>query len=427
MSILSSLYTGASGMTAHGGAIGIVGDNIANVSTIGFKRSRADFADILGGSLGGQRLGAGVRLGGPDAQFDQGSIQQTGGALDLAIRGEGMFVVKGQQGGQTGTFYTRDGRFSLDNQGFMVDAHGLRLQGYTIDATGTAATSPSDLQLDGAESPPVATTKAGISLNLDSREPVAAAWDPTDPDNTSTHHTSMTVHDSLGNSHQVQLYLRNQGGGAWEWHAMVDGAEVTGGVPGTDSEIATGTLTFDASGRLDTEAMTSSSVSFVGATPNQAIAFDFGDALTTDGGTGLAGTTQFAEDFDVNGLDVDGRSAGKLLGVEVADDGTVIGTYDNGDTHDIAQVALAMFGAAEELTRAGDGLYAESSASGQPLVAAAGSGGRGALTSGALEGSNVDLGAELVTMIAYQRAFQANVKTVTTADEMLAEVAQIKR
>jgi flagellar hook protein FlgE len=425
VSILNSLYTGASGMTAHGGAIGIVGDNIANVSTIGYKRSRADFADVLGGTLGGQRLGAGVRLGGPDQLFDQGSLQQTGGALDLAIRGEGLFVVKGAHDGQDRSYYTRDGRFGLDENGMVVDSHGLRLQGYTIDATGTAATSASDLDLAGQESPPVATTKANLSFHLDPSEPVVA-WDPANPAGTSSHQTSITVRDSLGNSHQVDMYFCKTADGQWDWHAMADGGELAGGAAGTATEIASGKLAFDGNGALTSETPGASSASFVGATANQTIAFDFGDAIA-DGGTGRGGTTQTAGGFDVAGLDVDGRPPGKLIDVQVNDDGTVVGMYDNGDTHDVARVALALFASEAELTRNGDGLYSQSSASGEPLVGAAGVGGRGAITSGALESSNVDLGAELVTMIAYQRAFQANVKTVTTADEMLAEVAQIKR
>jgi len=427
VSILSSLYIGASGMTAHGAAIGVVGDNIANVSTIGYKRSRADFADVLGGTLGGQRLGAGVRLGGVDAQFEQGSLQQTGNSMDLAIRGEGMFVVKGRHDGQASSFYTRDGRFGLDNQGFVVDGRGLRLQGYAIDAAGAVATSATDLDVAGHQSPPLQTSSAHLSLNLDPDDPVPPAWDPNDPGGTSNYATSVTVRDSLGRAHQVQLYMRDQGNGAWEWHAMVDGGEVTGGVAGTATEIATGALTFDATGALDTEIPGATSVSFLGATQNQAIAFDFGDAITTDGGTGRDGTTQNAGPSILNGVDIDGRGVGTLLNLDVTDDGTVRAVYDNGDSRDVAKVALAQFGAVDQLTRLGDGLYAENSASGQALLGEVGTAGRGALSSGALEGSNVDLGAELVTMIAYQRAFQANVKTVTTADEMLAEVAQIKR
>ena len=154
MSLLTSLFTGASGMGAHGAAIGVVGDNIANVSTIGFKRTRAGFADVLGGTLGSQRLGAGVRLGSIDTQFEQGSVQQTGGMLDVAIRGHGMFVVSGQHDGQTGQYYTRDGRLQLDNTGYLVDPRGLRVQGYAIDSAGAMATSISDLQLTGITSPP---------------------------------------------------------------------------------------------------------------------------------------------------------------------------------------------------------------------------------------------------------------------------------
>ncbi len=427
MSLLTSLNVGASGMTAHGAAIGVVGDNIANVSTIGYKRSRAGFADVLGGTLGGQRLGAGVRLGSIDSQFDQGSIQQTGASLDLAIRGQGMFVVRGSHDGQTATYYSRDGRFGLDASGFVVNPHGLRLQGYLIDPAGVAATSVTDLDLAGQNSPPQPTSTAAMAFNLDATAVSPAAWDPTNPDTTSNYHTPVTVYDSLGAAHQIEIYFRKSGVGAWEWHAMADGGELTGGTAGTPTEIATGTLGFDTAGALDTEVTTSSSASFLGATANQAIAFDFGDSITTDGGTGLAGTTQFDGASAVTSLDIDGHGFGALLDVQVGPDGIIRGVFDNGDTRDLARVALALFAAEAELTRTGDGLYAESAASGQPLVDAAGVAGRGAISSGALEGSNVDLGAELVTMIAYQRAFQANVKTVTTADEMLAEVNSIKR
>ncbi len=427
MSIFTSLYTGSSGMSAHGAAIGVVGDNIANVSTIGFKRSRAGFADVLGGSIRGQRLGAGVRMGSVDQQFEQGSIQQSGGTFDLAVRGRGMFVVSGTHDGRAAQYYTRDGRFSLDNGGFVVSPGGMRLQGYLIDATGQTATAATDLQLAGQTSPPAATVTANLGINLDSAEVVGPVWDPTNPAGTSNYSTSATVYDSLGAAHRVETYFRTNGGGAWEWHAMVDGAELTGGVAGTPTEIASGTLQFNTDGALDVETTTASSADFIGATPGQAIAFDFGDAITTDGGTGRTGTTQYAQASAVTALDIDGHAAGSLVDVTIAEDGTITGMFDNGDTRALARVALALFGDEEGLTRAGDGVWSESSASGQPLVAAAASGGRGALSSGALEGSNVDLGDELVTMIAYQRAFSANVKTVTTADEMLAEVANIKR
>ena len=241
MSITDSLYIGISGLTAHGDAISVVGDNIANASTIGFKRERATFSDMLGGALGGQRLGGGVTLSGTQTMFDQGAIQQTGNPLDLAIQGGGMFMVKGNADGQQGTYYTRAGQFHLDNQGYVVNPAGLRLQGYTIDAAGARATSPSDLQIGGRQSPPVATATAKLTLNLDASSVPPPAWNPANPTGTSNYATSMTVYDSLGTAHHAQVYFRSQGGGAWEWHAMVDGGELTGGTAGTPTEIANGT------------------------------------------------------------------------------------------------------------------------------------------------------------------------------------------
>lgn len=427
MSLLTSLFTGASGMSAHGSAIGVVGDNIANVSTTGFKRTRAAFADVLGGSLSGQRLGAGVRIGRLQTQFDQGTVQETGGMLDMAIRGDGYFVVRGNHNGQLANFYSRDGRFALDKTGTVVNSGGLKLQGYLIDPAGTRATAPSDLQLAGLSAPPVATTSADISLQLDSRSvPPTLPFNATDP-STYNYATTVTVYDSLGAPHAVQLFARANGAGAWAWHAMVDGGELAGGTAGTLTQIATGSLGFNTNGALATEAVTSSSADFLNATPGQAIAFDFGDAITTDAGTGRAGTTQSAAANSVLGVAIDGRPTGALVDLTIADDGTITGVFDNGDTRALAQVALAKFGAETGLTRAGDGLFAETSTSGQPLVDVAGAGGRGAISGGAIEASNVDLSEELVTLIAYQRAFSANTRTVTTADEMLAEVSNIKR
>lgn len=426
MSITNSLYIGISGLQAHGDAISVVGDNIANTSTVGFKRSRASFNDMLGGELASLRLGGGVRNGGSQTMWEQGSIQNTGNPLDLAIRGSGMFVVKGQHDGQDGQFYTRDGRFQLDNQGFVTNQDGLRLQGYTIDSTGLRATSPGDLPLAARQSPPVATTTASMTLNLDANAVPPAAWDPTNPAATSNYATSQTVYDSLGAAHNVQVYFRSSGAGAWEWHAMVDGGELTGGTPGVPTEIADGTMTFNTSGALAAQTTGTSSASFVNAVPNQAIAFSFGDDIAA-GGTGFAGSTSFSGSSTVTTIDISGHGFGNLVDLAVSDNGTVQGLFDNGERIDLAQVALANFASEDGLERAGDGLVLETSASGAALIDVAGSGARGAIVSGAVEGSNVDLGNELVTLIAYQRAFQANAKTVTTADEMMSEVNNLKR
>src|SRR5215470_2014373 len=211
MSILTSLFTGASGLGAHGDAIGVVGDNIANASTIGYKASRASFEDTLGGAAAnGQRFGNGVRMGGPETLFGQGSLQQTGNSLDLAIRGNGFFAVAGNHGGVNGTYFTRDGRFHLDDKGVIVNSEGLELQGYIVDAQGNPSTSAGSLSLAGQESPPAATTTAQISTNLDSKSAaVTGAFSAADPVGTSSFQTSMTIYDSLGNSHRADIYFRN--------------------------------------------------------------------------------------------------------------------------------------------------------------------------------------------------------------------------
>ena len=427
MSVWTNLYIGTSGIRAHGDAIGVVGDNIANVSTTGFKGSRAGFSDVLGGTMGESRLGSGVTVGNIQTKHSQGTLQQTGQEFDLAIRGTGFFAVNGTQNGVPGPFYTRDGRFALDAEGYVVNSGGLRLQGYEIDTTGTQSTQLGDLQLGVGQNPPRASTSASISLNLDADAIAPAAWDPVNPDTTSNFATSMTVFDSLGADHRVDLYFRTNGGGSWEWHAMVDGGELNGGTAGVLTEVANGTMTFTTNGELDTEAVVASSADFLNAAPGQAIAFDFGDAITTDGGTGVSGTTQFSGVSNVTGVHQDGYGFGALASLSIDDDGTINGAFSNGQRRPIARVALATFASEAGLQRAGDSLFAATAQSGQALVDAAATGSRGSISAGAVETSNVDIGDELVTLIAYQRAFQANARTVTTADEMLAEVANLKR
>ena len=427
MSIWSSLYTGRSGLTAHGDAINVVGDNIANVSTVGFKSGSANFNDILGRRTnGGQNLGAGVKMSGVSQAFGQGSFLQSGGSLDYAIQGGGFFEVVGENDGIEGSYYTRNGRFSLNNEGLMVNQEGLRVQGYQVDANGEAVGGVGDIEISG-QSPPVATTAADMALNLDPNEIGAGPFDPAFPGDTSDYQTNVTVYDSLGNAHDVQMFFTNNGGGAFEWHAMVDGAALNGGTPGTLTEIADGTLGFDTDGNLDTETLNASSADFVGATPGQAIQFDFGEAITTDGGDGSGGSTMTAGASTVASFDQDGREPGDLIDVITSENGTVTGLYSNGETEPIAKLALASFRAPENLRREGDQLWSASRESGQALLGEAGTSGRGSVAAGALEGSNVDLGDELVTLIAYQRAFQANARTVTTADEMLTEINNLKR
>jgi flagellar hook protein FlgE len=426
VSLDSSLYIGLSGLDATSDAISIVGNNIANSSTIGFKAQQAEFSDMLGGAIGNDVLGGGARLDATQTQWSQGTLETTGNPLDLAIQGGGLFEVSGSNNGVQGNYYTRDGEFQMDQSGYLTNQDGLRVQGYTIDGSGNRSAAAGDLALGKTESPAVATSKASLTLNLNSNDTTPTVT-PFDPTNSATYNyqTSYTAYDSLGNAHSVQEFFVNNGNGSWTANAMVDGGDVTGGTKGVLTSIGSTQLQFNTDGSLQSQTG-SLTASFTNATPNQSIAMSFGDDIAS-GGTGLAGTTQYASTSSVGATDIDGRASGKLTDVSVNSDGSITGTFDNGDSSKIAQVAIASFQNEQGLTRSGDNLYAESADSGQPLVDVAGTGNRGSIAAGSLESSNVDLSNELVTLIAYQRAFEANSKTVTTADQMLQTVSNLKQ
>ena len=433
MSLMTALYSGASGLDTNATELSVVGDNISNANTIGFKGSRAAFADAMAQSLigssptrSGQRgLGAKIQL--VQKILTQGALINTGVATDLGIEGKGFFSVNGTRNGQTGTFYTRAGQFTIDETGYLVNLIGMKVQGYSADNTGNInSASVGDLQIGNANSQPFATTSVTLRANLDSNAVTPAlAWSATDAANTSNFASATTIFDSLGNAHQVDVYFRKTGVGGWEWHALTDGGNLTGGTAGTPTEIATGTLTFDTQGRLTADT-SSSTFNPLNAVNPQALAFNFGDP-TGSGGTGLAGITQFAAPHATNFVSQDGYDSGTLVRVNIDTDGSIIGIFNNGQTRTVGQVAIADFQAPDMLARVGDNLLTKTRASGEPTMGAAASGNRGIVASGTLEQSNVDMAAEFIRMIAAQRGFQANSKTLTTADQLLGELMTIKR
>lgn len=417
MSLISSLYIGQNGLSSSSLELGVIGDNIANAGTIGFKAGRASFADLVGENLvgGGGELGLGTRMVAVQKILTQGALATTGLNTDLAISGPGMFVVRTPDG----IAYTRNGQFTLDDNGFFVDLQGNRIQGFAADAQGNVSGALSDLQPGEATAPPQATSTVTVRANLDARAAVGPPFDPADPEGTSNFSSTTQVFDSLGNAHDVTTYYRKAADGSWEWHSMTDDGA------GNDVEVNAGTLTFDTNGRLLDATETLDNFTPAGATQPQPLNFDFGSALAA-GGTG-EGITQFAEESATSFLGQDGFGAGDLAAVSIDADGNLSGTFTNGQTRVLGQVALADFPAADQLERAGNNLYRQSSDSGEPNIGAPRSGGRGALFSGTLEQSNVDIGNELVRMIVVQRGFQANSKTVSTADQLLAELIQLKR
>ena len=441
MSILRSLNTGAAGLRAHADAIDVVGDNIANVNTVGFKRSRAIFQDMLGRSIAGASAvpsaGGGSRVSKVQQMWSQGALMTTDSPTDLALSGDGFFIMKGTSNGAKGNFYSRAGQFTLNSDGFLTNPSGLVLQGYGVDSAGVVQTTLGDLLINPGTVAATPTTTVDLAANLDAAPgSTPLTWDPTNPGGTSNFSTQVTVYDSLGAAHGTTVYFVKGPAAVlpapqiWDWHAMVDGAELVGGTAGLPTEIVGGRLEFDANGALDTEAgplVPVAAHTFTAATGPIAITFNFGTSITTDGGTGLDGTTQFAAPSTTTGLSQDGFAAGSVAAISVAADGVVKGVFTNGQRRSLGQVAVADFGSVDGLARAGDGLWAETRESSQPLIGPPETGGRAAIVSGALEQSNVDLGQEFVSLIAFQRGFQANSKIITTADEMYQELVNLKR
>jgi flagellar hook protein FlgE len=433
MSILRTLNIGASGLRSNSEALGVTGDNIANVNTVGFKRSRAVFQDVLGRSIATfepiKTAGAGSRMAQVEQMWSQGSLVTTDSPTDLAIQGDGFFVVEGNLGGADARFYTRAGQFHINSEGKIVNEDGLRLQGYTADGQGVMGATVGDIVVSRGTVPASATTEVQMAANLDSNAQVPAIipFDIANPNGTSNFANQATVYDSLGNAHEITMYYNKTAANSWEWHAVIAGDQVSNGQPGVPYEGASGTLTFTTDGALDTETLSASSWDFIGATPGQAIAFDFGNSITTDNGDGLEGSTQYAAPSASIALTQDGYASGTVAGISIAKDGTVLGIFSNGQQRAIGQVVTADFANVTGLERTGQGLWIETIASGQALIGEPDSGGRGGVVAGALEQANVDLGTEFVNLISYQRGFQANSRVITTADEMYGELVNIKR
>jgi len=426
------MNSGVSGLKAESDALGVVGDNIANVNTVGFKAQRAVFEDVLGHSiLAGTSSGlpgSGVRVGQVTQMFTQGTLQNTGVSTDIALNGDGFFVVKGNVDGVSSNFYTRAGEFTLDKDGKLSNPQGLKVQGYAANGDGTFAASISDVTAPTAALPARATQSLSITANLDASAPIPTlAFDVTDPANTSNFSTTMSIYDSLGNAHTANVYFAKTAANTYDYHVLVPTNDITPPATG-QTEIGTGTLAFTTNGALNTVTGTtpSATVSFAGATAGQAINIDFGTPISA-GGTGLDGTTQFGSPANVSSQSQDGYASGDFSGVQVDGQGVVTGLYTNGQKIAMSQLAVAKFRDNEALGRAGQNVWIDTRESGTAALGTAGSGGRGATTGGALEGSNVDLAEEFVSMIQHQRSFSANSKTITTADEMLQELINIKR
>lgn len=420
---LRAMNSGVSGLLAEQQALGVVGDNIANVNTVGYKAERAIFEDVLGHSiLAGTSSGlpgAGVAIGAIKQIYTQGSLNTTGIATDVALSGDGFFVVNGSVDGITGNFFTRAGQFTLNKDGYLVNPNGLKVQGYAANGDGTYSASLSSIQAPTSSIQPRATQNATITANLDANAtPPVNAWGDANSTFASQANfsTTQTVYDTLGNSHTMDIYFRNTAAGAWDWHAVMDGTD-TG---------STGSLTFGTNGALT--AITGNTVNFAPTNADpMAITLNFGTAGAAGEPPVPGSMTGFGSPSNVSSQSQDGYTSGDFSGIAIDGQGVVMGLYTNGQKLAISQMAVAKFRSNDGLGRAGESLWIDTRDSGPAAMGTAASGGRGSVSSGAVESSNVDLATEFVSLIQHQRSFSANSKTITTADEMLQELINIKR
>lgn len=405
-----SFQQGLSGLNAASKNLDVIGNNVANANTVGFKQSQTKFSDVFASSLsggGGTQAGIGVKVAGIAQQFSQGTVTMSSNPLDIAINGGGFFRLS-----DNGVVsYSRNGQFHTDKEGYIVNSTGQRLTGYTVNSAGVLNTSvPAELRISKADLSPAATTQVGGLVNLDSREaPLSpAAFDITDP-KTFHNSTSLPIYDSLGNSSTLSTYFLKTTSNTWDVFAANDGTVLNGGV-------AIGTLNFLSNGLLDP--LTPSSFNVAAAPGTGAAPLNFN--------LDFSGTTQFGSGFGVNALSQDGYTSGSLNGFAVGEDGVIRGNYSNGEFLSLGQVALATFANPQGLELGGNNTWRESGASGVALVGAPSTGALGTLQAGAIEESNVELTSELVNMITAQRVYQANAQTIKTQDQLLQTIVNLK-
>jgi flagellar hook protein FlgE len=398
------------GLNAANQDLNVTANNLANVSSTGFKASRAEFGDLFASTQRGvsrTAVGNGVSVSEVAQQFTQGNIETTGNNLDIAISGNGFFTLS--TGGALS--YTRDGQFEMDQNGNVINSQGSNLQVYPPLATGGFNTGGlQNLTLTTNESAPQATTTAKITANLpaSAKAPIDPTFSPTDS-NSYTNTTSLTTYDSLGAAHTATLYfIKGAAANAWTSQLYVDGNAV-----GTQQA-----LTYDSSGNLTAPA--AGLVTFPAYTPATGanpmnMTFDF------------SGTKQYGDAFNVSAVSQNGYTTGKLTGISIDQNGVVQARFTNGNSTNLGQLAMANFANTQGLQQLGNQTWAQTNASGQAVMGQAGNSGVGTVASGSLEESNVDTTGALVSMIKAQRDFQANAQMIQTDNQITQTIINIRQ
>ena len=404
MSITTAMQTGVSGLLANGEAISVIGNNLANIGTTGFKQGRTLFSDMLSSTISNGQIGRGGQIQAVENIFSQGSMENTGSATDLAIQGDGMFVL--QDPASNARYYSRAGAFTFDKDNYLTNPDGYRVLGFGVtNGVSNGVLGTIDLA-NFTKMAPRATSAITAMANLDSAQTVpTGAWTPAvagfNPIASSNFSTSTTAYDAQGNATQMTMYFAKTGANAWSVYTY-DGTTYTAAGAGVP-------LAFNADGTL--------------ATVNGAAGTTFAtNGLTVD----IAGTTQFATSSAISSKSQDGYGAGDLVKVSVDEKGFVNVLYTNSMTQKIAQVGLAKFASLSGLDKVGGSLFTETISSGQAIVDPSNLSSN-KISANSLEQSNVDMADQLVKMITTQRAYTANSKTITAADQLMQDTLNMIR
>ena len=481
MSLTSGLFSGISGLNALGNSMTVIGDNIANVNTVGFKESRVTFQDVLSQTVattaGSAQVGRGTALAEISSSFSQGSFESTNSSTDLAIGGSGFFIVR-DPGSDNNEFYSRAGEFRFDKDGNFVNPSGYIGRGWKLDeTTGQDQGTITDITMSSFTSSPSETSLMTMIMNLDSsavnsttgsNTALSAAWNGAAADGVfladaaSVYQTTLKVYDSLGSTHDVTVFF-DKGeppvlpatNPVWEYIVTINPSEdkrTTITLPSQKGLLARGTIEFNAASGamadltcalnngtavwpadlLDAAATANGGyfgvpAEFIAGSP-ATVGLNFGTRFNgTSWANNALSTSQYASASTTIFQSADGYGAGDLQSVSVATDGVITGQYSNGQVLPLYRVALAKFQNEQGLYKVGGNLFRETRLSGDPITGKPGSNGLGSISPNSLEQSNVDLATEFVKMITTQRGYQANSKIITTIDQMLAELIQLKR
>jgi flagellar hook protein FlgE len=417
----TSFSSALSALNANTTAIDVVGNNLANLSTTGFKSSAVAFRDLvtqsLGAGLGETQVGFGTGVPLTTRQFTQGALQATSGVLDAAIQGDGFFVLQDSAGAQ---LFSRAGNFQVDAQGHLLSAAGDSVLGWTQNNGQVNTNGPI-----GAITVPVGTLqapRATSTFSLDMNLNAAAAVGSTD----GTFSYPMEVIDSLGTSHVLTITFNKTGGGAWDYSVSIPGEDLTGGTAGTPSVLTTGQLTFDSSGNLTSPDVTGRLINIpatglVDGAADLSVNWDLYDA------SNAPRLTQFAQLSAVSSNGQDGQPAAQLVRVGLSDGGNILAQYSNGQQTVVGQLAMAGIRNPESLIAVGDNNFQSSSLTATPAIGVPNTGGRGKILGGELEASTVDIAKEFTNMIVYQRGYEANAKVVNTADQLSQDTMNLIR